>query len=327
MQPISQKLITMTELLNDGHYHDGTSLGNQLNITRAAVWKVIKKLKQYEVPLQSMKGKGYRLASPLVLLNHKKITANLRHHSVHIDTLEKIGSTNDYLKNVIVENKKIRICLAETQTQGKGRLQRQWHSPFGQNIYFSMLYPFQKDISDLSGLSLVTGLAVCHAIESVIDLGNEKLWVKWPNDVLANKRKLAGTLIEIQAESNGFCQVIIGIGLNVNMKDDTKKNITQPWSSLLQLTHQYQDRNILCATLIDTLIDYIKRFSSKGLVDFMEEWKKKDFLFDRSIAIASGKNKHHGVCMGINEKGHILLKTSEEIIQAHSSGDTIVGVG
>lgn len=324
MKSLNQNLIKITELLNDGQYHDGTSIGNHLNITRAAVWKLIKKLEQYAIPLSSVKGKGYRLESPLVLLNAKKIKAKLHHRSVQLAILEKVNSTNDYLKQFTPQNKKIRVCLAETQEQGKGRLKRQWYSPFGENIYFSILYPFEKDIGELSGLSLVVALAICHAIESTIQLEAHFLKVKWPNDVLVNQKKLAGTLIEIQAESNGSCQVIIGVGINVNMKNSSKKDISQHWSSLLNTTGQYHDRNDLCAALIDSLIDYLERFSSGTFASFMEEWQKRDCLVNFPIAVISASKHQEGICMGVDVHGHLLLKTADKNIVTCSSGDTTI---
>lgn len=317
-------LVKITELLSDGHYHDGTSMGNHLNISRAAVWKVVKKLEQYAIPLDSVKGKGYRLESPLILLNHQKIKAQLRHQSVHFDVLEKIGSTNHYLEQFILQNKKIRACMAETQSQGKGRLHRQWYSPFGENIYLSVLCPFEKDISELSGLSLVTGLATCQALESTVKIKKHCLKIKWPNDIVIDHQKLAGILIEIQAESNGYCQVIIGIGVNVNMRQVPNKTFSQPWSSLFKMTRQSQDRNSLCAALIDTLIDYLERFSSGSWLKFVEEWKKRDSLVNTTIAVLTGDKKLKGICLGVNDRGHLLLKTEDQGILTVSSGDTTV---
>lgn len=322
MKSLNQNLVKITSLLSDGEFHDGTSIGKSLNITRAAVWKAIQKLEQYAIPLISMKGKGYRLELPLILLNRQNIKTKLRHRSIELDVIEKIDSTNDYLKKFISQNKKIRVCIAETQTQGKGRLSRQWYSPFGENIYFSMLYPFAKDISELSGLSLVVGLAICQAVESVIDLKGKHLKIKWPNDVLANQQKIAGTLIEIEAEFNGFCQAIIGIGINVNMSKIPKKVIPFSWSSILKITEQYQDRNKLCAVLIDCLADYLERFLSSGLPSFMDEWEKRDCLANTPIAVISGNKKQEGICVGINDQGHLLLKTASKKILTFSSGDT-----
>ncbi len=311
----------IVEVLNDNQYHDGTSIGNQFSITRAAVWKIIKKLEQYGIPIKSVKGKGYMLEEPLILLDSKKIKASLKGKPIHLDVLEKTESTMEYVKKLPDQDKKTHICIAETQTQGRSRLDRQWHSPFGQNIYLSLSYPFQKDISELSGLSLVVGLAVCKAIETICHLP-EPLSLKWPNDIIANHKKISGILIEIQTESHGFCNVIIGVGINVNMQRANKTQINQHWTSVQKLTGQYQDRNGLCAELIDQLLVYLKRFNTSGLNDFLQEWKNKDCLYNQPVRLSSNKTTFSGTGAGINEQGHLILALPKNVKQAFSSGDT-----
>ena len=184
-----------------------------------------------------------------------------------------------------------------------------------------MLCPFEKDISELSGLSLVVSLAICHAIESKVDLKSNELKVKWPNDIFLKEQKIAGILIEIQAESNGNCQVIIGTGINVNMKNAAEKTIDQAWTSLLNTTKEHQDRNILCAAIADTLIDYFERFSKKGLSAFTKEWRERDRLINSDISILCQDKTQKGTCVGINNQGHLLLKTKDGKIVNFSSGD------
>ncbi|MCD6045091.1 MAG: birA [Gammaproteobacteria bacterium] len=321
MQTISDNLIKLTELLNDGEYHDGTSIGDALQMTRAGVWKLIKKLEQYDIPLTSVKGKGYRLDLPLILLDPQKILRLLAKKAVSVEVLEKVDSTNQYLKCYLQGNKDIRVCIAETQSQGRGRLNRQWHSPFGQNVYLSLLYPFQKDISELSGLSLVVSLALCHTIEIVIGQ-KEKMGIKWPNDMVVSGQKIAGILIEIQAESHGFCQTIIGIGVNVNTQQASDKEITQAWSSLQKLSGYYIDRNAICAELILQLLLYLERFSSRGLATFLEEWQQRDVLYQQPVTVISGNQEYSGIGHGIDAQGHLLLKMADGSVQSFSSGDT-----
>ncbi len=317
---MNDTLLKLTALLNDGEYHDGTSIGEALQMTRAGVWKLIKKLEQYDVPLTSVKGKGYRLDAPLILLDPQKITHLLANGAVQIEVFEKVASTQ-YLKKYMRKNKDIQVCIAEMQSLGRGRLNRQWHSPFGQNIYLSLLYPFQKDISELSGLSLVVGLALCHAIETVIGT-KEKIGIKWPNDMVVAAQKIAGILIEIQAESNGFCQAIIGIGINVNMQAADADKITQAWSSLQQLSGTYIDRNTICAELIRQLLLYLKRFSSSGLTVFIDEWQQRDVLYQQPVTVISGIQEYSGLGQGIDAHGHLLLKMTDGSVQSFASGDT-----
>ena len=318
---VSSSLASIVAMLNDGEYHDGTSIGAKLKMTRSAVWKAIKKLQNYGIKIDSIKVKGYALQEPLILLNKKQIKQHLQNQQVSIDIFETLPSTNEYLKN-FCRDKKHRVCLAEQQTKGKGRLNRTWHSPFGKNLYFSFLFPLEKDFSELSGLSLVVGLAVVKTLEHFYP--SKELAVKWPNDIICQQKKLAGSLIEVQAETNGICHTIIGIGINVNMLEDEEKNITQPWTSLRKLTGKNIDRNQLCALLIDNLAMYLEKFEEKGLTHFLEKWKSVDSLYDKNITLKCVNKKIQGQVKGVSEQGHLLLQLENGVIQAFSSGDASI---
>lgn len=257
----------------------------------------------------------------LILLDPQKIISLLRDERIDIEVLETVDSTNQYLKDKLSDNQRIKVCIAEMQTHGRGRLNRQWHSPFGKNIYLSLLYPFQKNMSELAGLSLVVSLALCHTIEIIIEQ-KEKMGIKWPNDVVVAGQKIAGILIEIQTQRNGFCQVIIGIGINVNTTEINNEIITQPWSSLQKLTGSYYDRNIFCAELIHQLLVYLQGFSANGLDDFNLEWQQRDVLFGKSIEVMSGNHHYKGIAHGIDAEGKLLLKMADGCIKELSSGDT-----
>jgi BirA family biotin operon repressor/biotin-[acetyl-CoA-carboxylase] ligase len=318
MQKPNNSLNQIVKILNDGEYHNGTTLGGALNITRSAIWKSIKKLIQYGIKIDSAKGKGYMLREPLILLDSKSIHQYTKNQAVDIDIFETLESTNQYLKNFYHTNT-IKVCLAEQQTQGKGRMQRQWHSPFGQNIYFSCLHPLYCDLSELSGLSLVISLAIT---KSLYDFSKVQCHVKWPNDVTFQGKKVSGNLIEVQAESHGACQAIIGIGINVNMLKDEDSAITQPWTSLREITGTCYDRNQLCGILINNLLDYIKRFTQQGLVNFIDEWNQTDHLYNQTISLTNADTITTGIAKGINPYGHLLLELPTGVIKAFSSGDT-----
>ncbi|MFZ4076791.1 MAG: biotin--[acetyl-CoA-carboxylase] ligase [Legionellaceae bacterium] len=314
-------LLGLTSVLNDLAYHDGTSLGLELGITRSAVWKNIKKLVSYGIEVESLKGKGYRLTKPLYLLSADRIKGYLKTIEPVIHVLEKTTSTNDYLKTIKNEEHAWQVCIAETQTQGKGRWRRAWHSPFGQNIYLSLSYPIDQAVSALSGLSLVVALAAVSALESFYHLSSP-LQIKWPNDVVFDQKKLGGNLIELQAESYGAYHVILGLGLNINMACADPEVVDQAWTSFYALTGHIQDRNPLCAHLIDTLAVYLERFSRHGLSDFMVEWRRRDSLYDQSIEVHSNQKSWSGLACGINEQGHLKVKNSAGLIELFASGDT-----
>lgn len=318
---LSPSFVKIIDILSDGDYHDGTTIGDALKMTRSAVWKAIKKLEHNKIKISSIKGKGYALLEPLALLNVTKIKKKLNNPHVDIQVFESIDSTNDYLSE-FKNSHTVKLCLAEQQVKGKGRLGREWFSPFGKNIYMSCLYPFHKDVSELSGLSLAMSLAIYKTLK---DYGiDEGLSVKWPNDILYENQKLSGSLIEIQAETHGVCEVVIGIGVNVNMMQDEEKEISQPWISMQKILKAYTDRNELCARLINNLMEYLHRFEEKGLSDFTEEWMQADCLVGKAIALKNGGEKIHGQMIGINEQGHLLLQIEGKKVCAFSSGDTSV---
>jgi BirA family transcriptional regulator, biotin operon repressor / biotin---[acetyl-CoA-carboxylase] ligase len=317
---LNANLVKVVNILNDGEYHDGTTIGEKLQMTRSAVWKTIKKLESYQIKLDSVKGKGYALLEPLVLLDVKKIKKNIV-RPVEINVFESVDSTNEFLKT-FKNNKTIKICLAEKQTHGKGRLNREWFSPFAKNIYMSCLYPFRKDISELSGLSLVMSLAI---VDTLKNIGVSKnLSVKWPNDIVYDNKKISGSLIEIQAETHGACHAVIGVGVNVNMLNVERGCITQEWTSLQRVLNTYIDRNDLCARLINNLLDYLHRFETQGFLPFVAEWKSADCLTDQMISVSNVNETIEGRMTGINEQGHLLLQLKNGKTRAFSSGDTSI---
>ena len=322
MKNTNEKLVEICNILNDLNFHDGTSIGAKLNISRTAVWKWVTKLQSYGIEITKVKGKGYLLKEPLILLDSKKIETLLKSEHSIIDTVESIDSTNNYLNN---HNKSAipHICIAEHQTRGRGRFSREWYSPFGKNIYFSMQYSIKQDISQLGGLSLAVGTIVCKAIEKACNLPN-RLMLKWPNDIIYDGKKLAGVLIEVRAEVNGNCSVIIGIGINVNMPITNKVTFNQEWASIMQITGSPQDRNNICAILIDKLTIGIEQYLITGFKSYMPEWKKRDSLFGKMIQIQDGNQIFKGIATGVDLQGHLLINLETNIKKAFAAGEATV---
>jgi BirA family transcriptional regulator, biotin operon repressor / biotin---[acetyl-CoA-carboxylase] ligase len=261
----SKKLTTLLQTLSDGKFHSGSALGAALHITRSAIWKLIKQLANYGIEIETKTKLGYRIPQGGLELLDKNVIwqfiapDNRKHLSGNdsIAIFDCIPSTNTYLmeqlqyptatKRANLDQSKTRLCLAESQSGGKGRRGHEWISPYGRNIYLSLLWRFTKDPLELSGLSLAVAVAVVEALRfyyydnlnladtySTIDTqGN--LGVKWPNDVLWRGRKLAGILIELAGEAHDIYGAVIGVGVNVNMPQQAGKKITQPWCDITQI--------------------------------------------------------------------------------------------
>lgn len=325
MKKISPNLKKIIRILSDGEHHSGSDLGTSTKITRSAIWKFMKVLDSYGVEVESSKSKGYRLPSPIILLDSAAIKKNISSETLKeqlkIEVFATVDSTNQYLKTLKAETKKnFQVCLAEYQTAGRGRFGRKWYSPFGSNIYFSLSWTVSKDVSELNGFSLVVGLAVVKALEACGVPNTLKL--KWPNDVQYQQKKLAGILLEINAEANGASQVIIGIGLNVNMADSAE--IDQPWVSVRSITKQLSDRNVIIAKLIEQLMQNIRLYETLGLKHFLPEWQVYDALYGKEIQLEQHKQIIKGTMQGIDERGHLLLQDEVGQMNSYSSGDVSI---
>lgn len=237
-----------------------------------------------------------------------------------IEIFDSVDSTSDYLRKKITTEHQVNICITEAQTQGRGRLGRQWHSPYGENVYFSLAYPLQKKLTELSGLSLLFGLVICKAIEACYQLPYKCL-VKWPNDIKINEKKIAGNLVELKTHSVDHCHAIMGVGINVNMDIADQKQIDQPWTSIKKLSGKIYDRNMLCAKLIEYLILSLQRFEQFGFQEFLSEWQERDCLLGQEIKMKQSDITYTGIGVGVNRLGHLVLKLEDGNEKAFISGE------
>lgn len=229
-----------------------------------------------------------------------------------------IDSTNNYLLQLPETQKRSGyVCLAETQTAGRGRLGRTWLSPANENIYMSLLW--KMPIEKRSGLSLIVGMAV---LECLKNSGMASAKIKWPNDITLNGKKLAGILIEAVGD-----YVVIGIGINANMTH--ANDITQAWTSIAQEIGTV-DRNKVVAELFYFLQKELNQFETQGLKPTQEIWSSVDALNNLNITIEQNGIFHEGIAKGINEQGALLLQTpsglkpfySGEITKLHMDIDS-----
>ena len=256
------------------------------------------------------------------MLNESSIQDYLKtaefNKSISIHVLDSVDSTNRFLKELPVA-KTIEVCCAEAQTHGRGRFGRQWHSPYGQNIYLSIRRHFDCEFSQLSGLSIVVSLAVLATLNH---MHIEDVRIKWPNDLIWNTKKLCGSLIEVIGESKTGVDVVIGIGLNVNSSMNELASLDRPCCSLYEITGTTFDRNTLIAKLIIQLEQHLHQFITKGLTSFIETWNHADYLFGQFITVSQPTGYLNGKANGINEEGQLILIDEAGLSHFLSSGDT-----
>lgn len=294
------------QLLQDGQFHSGEAIGELLGVSRAAVWKRLQHLEStLSLEVHRVRGKGYRLASPLSLLNEDKITAASVQMGWRVKLLETVDSTNAETLRCLANGAEAPLLvLAERQEHGRGRRGRFWVSPFAENIYYSLGLRLEGGAYSLEGLSLSVGLAVLHTLR---DAGCVEVGLKWPNDLLVGGRKIAGVLLELAGDPAGACQVVIGIGINVNMLTEGSNVIDQPWTSLRQQLGGIVDRTELSLMLGHWLRHYLDVHGRDGFAASLQEWERCHLWQGKEVSLLAGPQRIDGVVLGVDRAGALRL--------------------
>lgn len=299
-------MLPLLKLLQDGQFHSGEALGASLGISRSAVWKQLQSLQaELSLPIHTVRGRGYRLESPLQLLDAAWIDANATGAGWPVTVLPSVDSTNaEALRRIEAAQSLPFVVLAERQTSGRGRRGRSWVSPFGDNLYYSLVLRVEGGMRQLEGLSLAVGLALLRVIREsgVVEAG-----LKWPNDVLVGERKLAGVLLELSGDPADVCHVVIGIGLNVNMLSAASAAIGQPWTSMRAELGCVVNRNELVVGLNRHLSHYLDVQLRHGFSALQGEWQDCHLWQGREVMLTAGSEPVAGIVLGVDHSGAVRL--------------------
>lgn len=316
-------------LLADGRFHSGEELGHQLGVSRAAVWKQVRLLRELGVEVQAVRGRGYRMPDRVELLDARHMLSLMEEgaalfaddFTVHFST----DSTNAEAMRRIRGGSRRCLIMAEHQSGGRGRRGRPWVSPLGHNIYLSLVWPFERGVTALEGLSLVCGLAVSEAVRRYS--GQAGITLKWPNDVLLEGRKLAGILLEVQGDMEDACQVVIGVGVNTLLPAAAASRIDQPFSALSQADSLPVDRNRLSALLVDALVRGLRRFSREGFGVFRDDWLRHDHYRGRRVCVGTGPDDGlTGIVAGVDDSGRLQLELPDGRLRTLAGGEVFPSV-
>ncbi|MEM8942789.1 MAG: biotin--[acetyl-CoA-carboxylase] ligase, partial [Pseudomonadota bacterium] len=204
-----------------------------------------------------------------------------------------------------------RVIVAEHQSAGKGRRGKSWVSPIACNIYLSVGWQFERGVEVLEGLSLVVGVLVC---DTLAQFGVSDLSLKWPNDVLRNKRKLAGVLIEVTGDPSGPCTAVIGLGVNVRVPVSAQASIEQAWADLSDEQGVTPSRNTLIAAFLSRLLPTLVSYPDEGFGHWRERWMRLDANAGAKVRVLSQMDQcRYGVARGVDEHGALVLQTEAGI--------------
>ncbi len=304
----------------------GEMLSRQLGVSRTAIWKQVSALRTAGYRITAVPSQGYRLLDEPDLLSDKAICGMLDDSCLigkRIIYTPETGSTNSDLFRLAEEGAADgTVLLAERQTAGKGRLGRRWDSPEGVNLYCSLI--LRPDIQPFEApqLTFLSAVAVVRAIRSVTDI---RPAIKWPNDILLNGRKVAGLLNEMNAETDRVLFVVLGIGVNINMRGEQfPPGLRYPATSLFLETGAVITRNVFTATLLKELDYEYKRFRDSGFAPAREEWASYCNAAGRELQVNFGSSSLRGMFAGLDYDGALLIKLPDGNIERILSGDLTV---
>ncbi len=298
-------MLTLLKLLKDGRFHSGQALGAALGVSRSAVWKQLQHLEsELNLSIHKVRGRGYQLPAPLELLESDKVAGSCFPVAIH----ESLDSTNAEALRAIDRGAVAPfVILAERQLAGRGRRGRKWISPFAENIYYSLVLRIDGGMRRLEGLSLVVGLAVLRALR---EMGMEGAGLKWPNDVLVGNKKIAGILLELVGDPADVCHVVIGVGINANMR--VANEVDQAWTSIFLESGKAINRNALVSSLNESLLAYLKRHESSGFAAIQAEWEMNHLWQGREVSLIAGVHQVDGTVIGIDQQGALRLRVEGE---------------
>lgn len=304
-------------------YVSGQMICEQLNVSRTAVWKNINALKREGYQIDSVNNKGYRLISEPDLLNEMRIREYLQTKwlAKKIIYLPVTDSTNTQAKKMGEEGAEHgTLVVTQCQTAGRGRRGRSWESPEG-NVYFTFLLRPEVEISRASMITLVAALAVAKAVDDVTGLDSK---IKWPNDVVANGKKLCGILTESSSDLEYINYAVVGIGINVN-QTVFPEEIAETASSLLLETGHTVDRGQLLGVFLNRFEQYYETFiQTEDMSGLKDVYNEKLVNCGREVKIIEKDRERVLKALGIDNDGGLVVENSEGERESIISGEVSV---
>ncbi len=310
-------------LLKSNSYVSGQDISSQLGISRQAVWKYINSLKEKGYVIESSTNKGYRLVSLPDYLNAEGIRRHLHTNVIgkNLIVLDSVGSTNDYLKKLGEEGcPNGTVVAAREQTRGKGRLGRVWQTKKDDGVAFSVLLRPNFAPSEVSPITPLAGLAVCKAIREYTGLD---CMIKWPNDIIVGRKKIAGILTEMSAEFDAVDYVITGIGINVE-HTMFPEEIAYKATSILLETGRHIDKNELLSCVLSYLENEFSLNNLELTPNAVNEYSSMCATINRNVSFRRGTRTINGVAVGIESNGELKVMLSDGTICLVNSGEVTV---
>lgn len=308
----------LNTLKSSSDYISGEEISRRIGISRAAVWKHIKKLRAEGYDIESVTNKGYKLINDGILSEDAAkalLTTEFIGRALHI--MNVCDSTNEEAKRHFADADGS-LFVSEVQTGGKGRLGRSWASERSIGIWMTLLLKPELPPQDVPQITLIAGIAVCRA------LGGSAM-IKWPNDVVIGSKKVCGILTEMSAEMDRVNYVVCGIGINVNTKHFDDELAEKATSLYIETGTTYQ-REPIIAAVMNEFEPLYKEFLKNGFSGVYEEYKSVCTTLGKTVRVISRGTELIGTAIDISPEGGLIVDTGKEHITITSGEVSVRGM-
>ena len=318
----------LLELLKkaDG-YISGEEIGEQLKVSRSAVWKDIKLLREDGYVIDAVTNKGYMLKESADVLNSVEIKNDNENAVIgkNVICFDEVDSTNEVCKKMASSEsiKEGTVIAAECQNGGKGRLGRKWVSQKGDGVWMSILLKPDISPANISSVTLAAGLAGCMALRNDFCI---KADIKWPNDILLDNKKICGILTEMSGQIDRVDYVVVGIGINVNT-ESFPDGISNTATSLYIENGRKFRRCDIAKSILKNFDMIYSNFSKNGFSSIKQEYEDMCINIGRKVRVIGADNQYEATALGVNDSGElIVMKDSGERTTVFSGEVSVRGV-
>lgn len=302
----------------------GQELCSRFGVSRTAVWKVINQLKKEGYRIEAVQNKGYHMVSSPDLLSKYELESRLNTEWLGREIVYKevTSSTNADVRRMAEDGAKNGLLVvADGQTLGKGRRGREWESPKGTNLYFSMLLKPNFSTDKASMVTLVAAYSVAAVIRENTGLDAK---IKWPNDIVVGKKKVCGILTEMSMERDYIHHIVVGIGINVN-EEKFPSELEGMATSLKNEKGSIVSRaNLLSDILLQFETDYATFLEAESLKPFVDEYNKMLVNKGSLVKVLDPKGEFSGIAGGIGEDGMLIVFKENGQIEKVYAGEVSV---
>ena len=316
---------------HDTEYLSGQDLSDVLRISRVAVWKHIKKIRELGYTVESKQKRGYRLVTSSEMLLPWEITANLQTDTIGQTAyyFESVDSTQDQaLKMAEDGTNNGAVIVAAKQTHGRGRNKRRWVSPKG-GIWISVILQPKFDVSMATLFPIASSLALSLAIEKTCKIKPE---LKWPNDLTINGRKIAGMLVDALLESNRISRLVLGVGINFNVNvQDIEESLKGTPNFYGAASLDGQKNNVKPVEVVQSFLieleEIYKMLCAKQTKAIISKWTARSSTIGREVEVEldtdAGEKNIKGRALKIDEDGALIIITKNNKTHKVIAGDVV----